>query len=195
LLAESEGLGDLFILDDGFQHRRLFRDVDLVTIDPAEWVAGESLFPYGRWREPKEAISRADAAIVQESSAPLLDCPIPTFVIQTVLDGLYRGSERVSIQAIKNHAVTAFAGIAKPDRFFRALETMGVPLNRRVRFPDHHYYSVRDLATLPGEIQITTEKDAVRLGNLGSANFLHLRISAKIPEIEKLLELIHDRLH
>jgi tetraacyldisaccharide 4'-kinase len=194
LLAEERGLGNLFILDDGFQHRRLSRNVDLVTVDPAEWIAGESLFPYGRWREPKQAIERADAAIVQESRAPLPEFPIPTFIIQTVLDGIYRGSERVPLQALKNHAVTAFAGIAKPDRFFTALESMGIALTRRIRFRDHHSYSLRDLATLPGEIQITTEKDAVRLEGLGSDNFLHLRISANIPQIEQLLELIQRRL-
>lgn len=193
-VAEKEELGNLFILDDGFQHRRLHRNVDLVTVDPTEWVAGENLFPYGRWREPKEAISRADAAVVQDSRAPLPDFPIPTFVIQTVLEGLYKGSERVPVQAVKNHAVTAFAGIAKPDRFFTALESMGIPLTRRIRFRDHHSYSVRDLALLPGEIQITTEKDAVRLESLGSGTFLHLRISASIPEIEPLMELIRSRL-
>jgi tetraacyldisaccharide 4'-kinase len=195
LLAEEQRLGDLFILDDGFQHRRLARNVDLVTIDPAEWIAGERLFPYGRWREPKEALERADAAIVQQSRAPLPDFPISTFVIETVLEGLYRGDERVSTQTIRNHAVTAFAGIAKPDRFFAALESMGIFLTRRVRFRDHYSYSPRDLESLPGEIQITTEKDAVRLTGLGWDNFLHLRISANIPQIQQLMELIHSRLH
>jgi tetraacyldisaccharide 4'-kinase len=194
LLAEERGLGNLFILDDGFQHRRLSRNVDLVTVDPAEWIAGENLFPYGRWREPKQAIERADAAIVQESRAPLPEFPIPTFIIRTVLDGIYRGSQPVPIQTLRNRAVTAFAGIAKPDRFFTALESLGISLTRRVRFRDHHSYSLRDVAALPGEIQITTEKDAVRLEGLASDNFLHLRISANIPEIELLLELIQRRL-
>ncbi len=91
--------------------------------------------------------------------------------------------------------MTAFAGIAKPDRFFAALESMGISLTRRVRFRDHYSYSPRDLESLPGEIQITTEKDAVRLTGLGWDNFLHLRISANIPQIQQLMELIHSRLH
>src|SRR5262249_30817564 len=83
LVAQQQNLGDLFILDDGFQHRRLYRDVDLVTIDPTEWKAGEKLFPYGRWREPREALERADAAIVQASD-DMPQLPIPTFAIETV---------------------------------------------------------------------------------------------------------------
>jgi tetraacyldisaccharide 4'-kinase len=192
--AEQEKLGDLFILDDGFQHRRLFRDVDLVTIDPVEWLAGERLFPTGQWREPKQALERADAAIVQESQAPLSELPIPAFVIRTTVDGIYKGSEPVATQAIKNRAVTAFAGIAKPDRFFNALESIGISLTRRVRFPDHHTYSERDLKTLPGEVHVTTEKDAVRLAGLGAGNVLHLRISVNVPEIDRLMQLIRSRL-
>jgi len=194
LVAEEQNLGDLFILDDGFQHRRLFRNVDLVTIDPAEWIAGERLFPYGRWREPKEALERAHAAVVQESHAPLSELPIPTFVIRTVRDGIYKGSDEVDVQSLKNRSVTAFAGIAKPDRFFNALENMGIPLARRVPFRDHHNYTERDIETLPGEIHITTEKDAVRLDGLGAGNFLHLRISANILEFDRLMELIRSRL-
>src|SRR5688572_3951543 len=193
LLAEEQDLGNLFILDDGFQHRRLFRNVDLVTIDPAEWIAGERLFPYGRWREPKEALERANAAIVQESHAPLSEIPIPSFVIRTVIDGIYRGNQHVSIQTLKNRSITAFAGIAKPERFFNTLEGLGLSLKDRVRFPDHHTYSQRDLQSLTGDVQITTEKDAVRLDGLG--NFLHLRISVNILEFDRLLELIRNRLH
>ena len=60
LTAEKNGLGNLFILDDGFQHRRLHRDVDILTIDPVEWAAGETLLPTGRWREPKLRMSGRD---------------------------------------------------------------------------------------------------------------------------------------
>ena len=193
-VAEQENLGNLFILDDGFQHRRLFRDVDLVTIDPVEWLAGERLFPTGHWREPKQALERADAAIVQESQAPLSELPIPAFVIRTTVDGIYKGSEPVPTQTLKNRAVTAFAGIAKPDRFFNALERMGISPTRRVRFPDHHTYSERDLRTMPGEVHITTEKDAVRLDGPGAGSVLHLRISVNVPEIDHLMELIRSRL-
>lgn len=200
LVAEQQDLGDLFILDDGFQHRRLFRNVDLVTIDPTEWMAGEKLFPYGRWREPQEAIQRADAAIVQASSAssPSSDgmpkLSIPTFGIETVLDGIYKGSEPVRPESLRNHAVTAFAGIAKPLRFFSALESMGVTASQRVSFRDHYTYTRHDLENLGGEFQITTEKDAIKLEGLDAGEFLHLRISARIPDLDPLLDLIRKKL-
>src|SRR6185369_15454937 len=78
LLAEGEKLGNIFILDDGFQHRRLHRDFDIVTIDPVEWAAGEMLLPTGPWREPKTAIARAHAACVQQvKGVGVPDLPIP----------------------------------------------------------------------------------------------------------------------
>jgi tetraacyldisaccharide 4'-kinase len=194
LLAEQEDLGNLFILDDGFQHRRLFRNVDLVTIDPVEWAAGEKLFPYGRWREPREAIQRADAAVIQISSTGLLGLPIPAFSIETVVDGIYKGSELVPLKNLRNRAVTAFAGIAKPHRFFSTLENLGIAPVRRVSFRDHHTYTSRDLANIGGEIQITTEKDAVKLESQQAGEFLHLRISARIPDLDRLLGLIRKKL-
>jgi tetraacyldisaccharide 4'-kinase len=195
-LAEEKNLGDLFILDDGFQHRRLFRNVDLVTIDPMEWIAGERLFPYGRWREPKEALERADAAIIQQSAETILpELPIPSFAIQTVVDGIYKGSDPVNVTTLKNHAITAFAGIAKPDRFFNSLESLGVVPTQKIRFRDHHTYSEHDIKSLPGEIHVTTEKDAVRLEKLAPGLFLHLRISVNIPEFERLMELIRNRIN
>ena len=195
LIAQEGDLGNLFILDDGFQHRRLFRNVDLVTIDPMEWVAGERLFPYGRWREPKEALQRAHAAIVQHSSETVVpDLPVPSFTIETVVDGIYKGSEHVPASFLKNHAITAFAGIAKPDRFFNSLESLGITPTWKLRFRDHHSYTEREIQTLPGEVYITTEKDAVRLEDVAPGVFLHLRISAHIPEFEPLMNLIRSRL-
>ena len=198
ILAEEQNLGNLFILDDGFQHRRLFRNVDLVTIDPMEWNAGERLFPYGRWREPKEALTRAQAAIVQESQM-VTDLPIPAFSVRTVLDGIYKGSEPVPIQTLKNRSVTAFAGIAKPDRFFNALESMGLSLSNQIRFRDHHPYSVRDLESLPGEIYITTEKDAINLHDglhdqLSPLPLYWLQIAMRFDDEAGLMAAIESKL-
>jgi tetraacyldisaccharide 4'-kinase len=193
--AEQENLGDLFILDDGFQHRRLHRDIDLVTIDPAEWAAGEKLLPIGRWREPKSAIARADAACIQEVaglSAPSLD--VPAFAVRIVVDGLYQGAEPVPVETIRGRAVVAFAGIAKPERFFSSLSSLGISPVRHIRFRNHHAYTKHELADLGGEVRITTEKDAVRIESEAMGSFLHLRISVKIPEFDRLMNLISSRL-
>jgi tetraacyldisaccharide 4'-kinase len=198
-LAEREGFGDLFILDDGFQHRGLFRNVDLVTVDPLEWASDEKLLPGGRWREPKSAIHRAHAACVQEKPGVTFpSLPIPTFSVKTSLDGIYKGCDRINHQLLVQQSVIAFAGIAKPSRFFEAIESMGIPLKRRIEFRDHHAYTPQDAANISGagenETLITTEKDSVRLDGSGIRDFLHLRISANIPEFDRLMELIRSRL-
>lgn len=195
LLAERHGLGDLFLLDDAFQHRRLHRDVDIVTIDPREWAAGEVLLPSGPWREPKTAVERADVACVQDvSGAGIPSLPIPTFVVRTEIQGIYKEDAPLPPETLKGRAVVAFAGIAKPERFFSSLESLGIHPVSCVRFRDHHHYSRRDIERLGGEILITTEKDAVRLIGSGLGDFLYLRISAKIPDFEQLMSTILARL-
>ena len=186
LLAERENLGDLFLLDDGFQHRALHRNVDIVSIDPEEWHAGESLLPTGRWREPRNALNRAHAACVQSTSnSAKLDLAIPTFQVELKVEG-FRSD------GLADRSVTAFAGIAKPERFFRTLESLGIRIDQRVPFPDHHHYQAADVAKLGGDVRITTEKDAVRLVGLG--DFVVLRVSATIQNFERLQQLILDRL-
>jgi len=195
LLAERNQLGDVFLLDDGFQHRRLHRDVDIVTVDPVEWAAGEILLPAGRWREPKTAIARAHAACVQDAAgATLPELSIPCFTVQTEIEAVYAGDTPVQPETFKNRAVVAFAGIAKPERFFSALESIGIHPVKRVRFRDHHHYSASEIENLGGEMLITTEKDAVRLRTVTDRPFSYLRISAKIRDFDALMSLILSRL-
>ena len=198
-LAEQQQLGNIFVLDDGFQHRRLHRDVDVVTIDPVEWAAGELLLPTGRWREPKASIARAHVACVQDVPGTRFpELPIASFKVGAQIDGIYDGiyveDARIPPQHLKNRAVVAFAGIAKPERFFSALESLGVQAVKTVRFRDHHHYSARDIERLGGELLITTEKDAVRLRSITDRPFSYLRISAKIPEFDGLMSLILSHL-
>ncbi len=195
LLAEQKNLGNIFILDDGFQHRRIYRDVDIVTIDPVEWAAGELLLPAGRWREPRSAVARAHIGCVQRvagTAAP--DLPIPSFDVETQVDGLYKGDEAIPVETTRGRVITAFAGIAKPEKFFNALESIGIHAAKTVRFRDHHHYSSRDVARLGGELLITTEKDAVRLSAIGITDFLYLRISVKIPDFGRMMQIITGRL-
>jgi tetraacyldisaccharide 4'-kinase len=194
LLAESKDLGNLFILDDGFQHRRLFRNVDLVTLDPQDWQTGERLLPLGHWREPRTALSRASAVLIPRTTDPLRAIPVPTFAIETVTEGIYRNNELVPLNTARGARVTAFAGIAKPDRFFKTLEGLGLDVERTVRFRDHHPYTPDDLAGMGLGVKITTEKDALKLEAFADPNLLHVRISARVPEIERLLALVRAKL-
>jgi tetraacyldisaccharide 4'-kinase len=183
ITAQRENLGDLFLLDDGFQHLQLHRDVDIVTVDPEEWLAGEVLLPLGRWREPKNSIARAHAACVQ--GVTTLDLPIPQFAVRLLVDS-------TDFEPLKGKSITAFAGIAKPERFFSTLEAVGLRVHRKVPFPDHHDYSDEDLRGLKDEVLVTTEKDAMKLN--GRGNFVTLRVSANISDFGRLQSLILQRL-
>jgi tetraacyldisaccharide 4'-kinase len=191
MYAEQRQLGNIFLLDDGFQHRHLHRDVDIVTIDPTEWAAGEALLPGGRWREPKSAISRAHAVCVQEAPGVTIpQLPMPTFTVQTVIEGIYQKGTAVSPESLIGRRIVAFAGIAKPERFFALLESIGIHPMECAPFADHHHYSAREIEKLGGEILLTTEKDAIRLEGLTTRPYCYLRISAKIAGFDDLMSLV-----
>ena len=193
LLAESANLGNLFILDDGFQHRRLHRDVDLVTIDPDDWAREDRLLPRGRWREPRTALRRAHAALVRHSDlAPVPSLSVPHFDVDTRIDGIVKDGSLVSPDTFAGIPLSAFAGIAKPERFFRALDDLGLRPQHKKTFPDHYMFRSKDLSDLGPGVCITTEKDAVRLPG---SDFYILRISAKIRRFEALRDLILERIH
>jgi len=195
LLAERKDLGNLFILDDGFQHRRLHRDVDIVTIDPVEWARDERMLPGGPWREPRSAVTRAHAACVQDTGGvPVPVLPIPVFTVRHEIEGIYRDGLSVAPETLRSSDVVAFAGIAKPERFFAALESLGIRPVNCVRFRDHHHYSRREIDRLCGEMLITTEKDAVRLNGITDRAYCCLRISVKIADFDGLMSLIMSRL-
>ena len=100
-------------------------------------------------------------------------------------------------RSLRGQKVIAFAGIAKPGRFFEALESLGITLARRVEFRDHNAFTSEEIAEIaPKEtnlVLVTTEKDSVRLEGMGLGGFLHLRISANILEFDRLMDLIRSR--
>lgn len=192
LRAETEDLGNLFILDDGFQHLKLFRNIDIVAIDPNDWNGEERLLPYGTWREPRSAISRAHAACVrQDAYAAPLELPVPQFGFTTRVDGIFRRGRLVDIKSLGSQPLTAFAGIARSERFFATLNSMGLNVASATSFPDHHDYRATDLTSLPKGLRITTEKDAVKLEG---HDLYCVRVSADIANVESLVDLMLERI-
>lgn len=160
--AEHPGV---HLLDDGFQHRQLARDVDIVVLHRSDFSG--TLLPAGRLREPMTALRRADFFAMREEDAELegelrrrgIDAPV-WFIRRTLVVAPGHEAGRV----------VAFSGIARPEEFFAALAKAGIEVVRKVAFRDHHRYSVEDmrrLAQLCAEAQgdgfVTTEKDAVKL--------------------------------
>ena len=160
LEAEKRYGPQLHLLDDGFQHRQLARDFDIVIVTPED--ARDRLLPSGRLREPLAALRRADSIVLTSGADPA------AFPLAGKL--VWRARRAIEPKDVPPQPV-AFCGIARPRNFFLQLRTAGIEPAAEAIFPDHHAYSERDLRDLlqvAKENQaggfVTTEKDAVNLG-------------------------------
>lgn len=151
------------LLDDGFQHVQLERDVDLLLISPADLK--ERVLPAGALREPLAAARFAHALLVTGT-----DDDVPQVARELGHDTAFRVAPRYGTCPSVNQKVVAVAGIARPARFFSALRTLGCDVVGELEFRDHHWFSAKDLDAIQraaracgASIIITTEKDAVRL--------------------------------
>jgi tetraacyldisaccharide 4'-kinase len=171
-LAERALGVTVHILDDGFQHRQLARDVDLVILAPGDLL--DRPLPFGRLREPLSALARADAVLVDAADADAIALPDfkgPRFSLRRSLRRpVPIEPDRSPIADDLQQVAIAFAGIARPERFRQSLEASGHRIARFLPFPDHHRYRAVDLAKIARAVReagascaLTTEKDAVRL--------------------------------
>ena len=180
---------DVILLDDGFQQRRLLKDVEIVCLDArAPWGPG-GLFPRGTLREPVSALARAHLVIVTRADprrnlAGLLEeirqhagaapCLPVDYAVEDFED-LGSGA-RHPADTLRGRSVLAFAGIAAPERLGETLVACGAIVRDIVAFPDHHGYEPRELEAVTRRARrvgagllVTTEKDAVRLVKPGGA--------------------------
>jgi tetraacyldisaccharide 4'-kinase len=158
------------VLDDGFQHFRLERLVDIVVIGREDLEDPRTL-PFGRLREPVEALAAASAVVaLDETPVQGLAPGRPIWRARRVLEEA-RLVEPYGMPAHPSSGcAVAVAGIARPDRFFAGLRAAGWPIARELAFRDHHPYSERDVAAIfraareeGADLVVTTEKDLVRL--------------------------------
>jgi tetraacyldisaccharide 4'-kinase len=175
---ESEEQIDVFLLDDGFQHLQLARDLDIVMLDGSRKLKNEWLLPAGPLREPLTACRRADILIVSRKfERPPIEArdadKFSIFYAQTRLLGFRRlgaAGEPVYLSEIGTEPLSAFCGIGNPEAFFADLQRWHVPIVGTNAFADHHKYSQSDVAHLQSEAErsgatglVTTEKDAANL--------------------------------
>ncbi len=172
---------EVIVLDDGFQHRGLERDCDLVLLDATAPRSAYRIFPYGSLRESVAGLRRADLVLwtrTELSSPP--DALVDRLVEYDVLQVTSRMEAQAQLQAVgagpdltakelRERHIVAFCGVAQPHTFYHALMKLGLEPEEVRYFPDHHRYSATDLAQLAalavdeGWVLITTEKDAVKL--------------------------------
>ena len=174
----------VFLLDDGYQHLRLRRSLNLLLLDATEDLAEAKLVPFGRLREPLTALRRADAVLVTRADQPLNQGALertvkryaragtPVFYAQHRLTGLRRLVDGAlsSFETFTDKPVAAFSGIAHPARFVGDLQKLSMRVVWQRGFPDHHRYTLADLATINtaaaqagAAALVTTEKDAANL--------------------------------
>ena len=175
---ESQYPIDIFLLDDGFQHLQLARDLNILMLDGSRKLTNEQLLPAGFLREPISACRRADILIVsRKSEHPSIEArdsqSYSIFYAQTRLLGfrlLHADPTEKYLSEIVPGPFLAFCGIGNPDGFFDDLARWHVPLVEKKAYRDHHKYSASELRSLQSRAQasgatalITTEKDAENL--------------------------------
>lgn len=173
--AVSEG-ATVLVLDDGFQHRRIRRDLDVVLVAAERWTRRPRLLPRGPYREPLRALARADVTVVTRRTATAEAAADVARTLESRFGGTtavaylgpdgWRRPDGTARSGAPNGGV-AVAGIGRPDAFFRQVSETGVALAATLAFRDHHVYTVRDRARIVraarGRPIITTAKDAVKL--------------------------------
>ncbi|MGA8489525.1 MAG: tetraacyldisaccharide 4'-kinase [Terriglobales bacterium] len=163
--AEKSFGPQLHLLDDGFQHRSLARDFDIVLVTPED--ARDRMLPAGRLREPLTSLGRADVAVLASGASP------QSFPLKDKL--VWRVRRGISLNNVPSRPVV-FCGIARPQNFLLQLRTAGVEPAAQALFRDHHAYTeqdIRDLLKLRRQSEaegfVTTEKDAINLGRYRDA--------------------------
>ncbi len=192
---------DLLILDDGFQHLAVRRDVNLLLLDARDPFGGGRVAPAGRLREPVGAVRRADAIVFTrvDRGAPAADARAvlarfapgaPVFHARIRASGL-RDEHGAPIEAdsIAPRRVIAVCGVANPAEFASTLSEAGVSPEERLEFRDHHRYGERSLARIRAAAErsgasllVTTEKDAVKLEGRAPLPLVTVRLGVDVQE-------------
>ncbi len=195
---------ECFVLDDGFQHLRLARDLNIVTIDATNPWGGGSLLPYGRLREKPEGLSRADCVVITRCDQVESVEGLREEILQLTGQPIFQSYMRpVRVSSLKNSSetlapparVAAFCAVGNPHSFFENVKQMGFEVGLQKSFPDHHVYSQDEIDSLirdAGAMSlITTAKDAVKLRALTfSVPCYVLEIEITIENTEEFTRLV-----
>ena len=180
------------ILDDGFQHRKMYRDLDIVLVDSEKMFGNENLLPAGPLREGTEGFKRLDRLVIvskntdhtrAEKLAKIMAKKqgIKTLVAKVEPDYAYNIMTGELLE--KGKEITAMSAIGQPEQFYKFLEK-DYNIKSKITFDDHHQYTQDDIAGIDGEI-VTTEKDAVKLALLNRPDIYALKLKT-VLDVEEL---------
>lgn len=216
LLEERFGC-DVLILDDGFQHLRLERQVDLVLIDALLPFGGGDVFPVGWLREPLESLARADVFVITRSElAPgtwdlgrvlrTYNPHAPIFHARTAPAYWVNAASGQKVNEVPFSRTAAFCGLGNHQSFWRMLHTLGIQPVDRIAFDDHHAYRPREMRRLAqqflaakAEVALTTEKDAINFCEgcpelMAPLPVYWLKIRMEIEQEEEFLQFVENKL-
>jgi tetraacyldisaccharide 4'-kinase len=216
---ESGQAIDLFVLDDGFQHRRVQRDFDLVLIDATTPFGYGHVLPRGMLREPLRGLGRASAVLLtrcDQVSGEVIQllrnriarwADAPVFQSSHTLSGVQIDKQSHAVDWLRGKRVLAFAGIGNPISFERNLQQAGAQVVSHRWFTDHHTFTHPDLEALElqaqqagAEVLVTTQKDRVKLDELILSDIrlpiacATMAIRFQTGDDQRLLSLIRSKL-
>lgn len=202
-LALQQLSPDIFLLDDGFQHLRLCRDLNILLLDSSRPFGNGWTLPAGLLREPAAAARRADLIILTRCSEGAVVTPTgsgkPVFAaFHRLIDALpLTGGDPVPLAELQGPTFLAFAGIAQPEFFFSGLRDRGINVVSTLSFPDHAAYDHANLEAIRAALQssgaeyaITTEKDGVKLKQLPVETAAVTYVARLDIEIDKPADLL-----
>jgi len=214
LVNELSDKFDLFILDDGFQYRKLYRNVNILVMGAREFKKKHRLIPADFFREPLSSLKRADILVINhkneidnigtivgdlQSKFKPLSIYTAEYKFKRIIDAK---NKEIDLGAIKEKKLAALTGIGYPRGFFNKLEELDIKICREIAYPDHYDLTADDFNTLQENLikegirdVIMTGKDKYHLPDTASRiNFYILEIEMEISEEQKFLDDLRNRL-
>lgn len=187
---------NVIISDDGLQHYRLQRDVEIVVYDSVKGFGNNALLPAGSLREPRARLKTVDAIVSNGRAQPnsglsehkSIEMQLESAVFYNLIDNQIKSDT----SSFAHKKVTAIAGIGNPERFFQQLRLMGLDFQSRA-YSDHHAFNAQDFDDMKADVVLMTEKDAVKCKSFATPNFWVLPVNAVINN--ELLIIILNKLN
>lgn len=184
---------NVLVSDDGLQHYRMQRDIELVVVDAQRGFGNGQLLPAGPLRESLSRLSEVDAVVYNGAGRIAPDKPdgFSMSLQGNVLCNLLNQGKTMNIADLREQVIHAVAGIGNPQRFFQQLRSMGLSVEAHL-FSDHHDFQLEDLAFAGEDMILMTEKDAVKCAAFAKPNWWYLPVVAEVDK--KLADYIIRRL-
>ncbi|MCB4203998.1 tetraacyldisaccharide 4'-kinase [Deferribacterales bacterium Es71-Z0220] len=207
ILAKEKFACNTFILDDGYQHRKMQRDVDILLLDYQNSVSTGLIFPFGYLREFPSSIKRADIIVFTKTNGgKTIPEKVkgyvkgkPIFFSDYRFTSIVSKSEEIPLKHINGEKVLTFSGIAKNKHFFHMLKSVGADIENTFSFRDHHVYTEKELLSILESAKekdvkyiITTEKDYVKIPDNLKEQFYYAKIEIVLNDKKKFFEAIEN---